>query len=115
MIRLCVAALAGAVIALVVTALVLYTMFAAGGYPRDSLVELPLWAIGVICGAGALAALVLVCLFGRSPLPVWVRPMVVGGLAGVAAAVVATLSVANTSGESSKGQSSYQRKGLVYG
>jgi hypothetical protein len=114
--RLCVAALAGAVIAWVVRAFVLYAMFAAGGYTREALVELPPWAFGVIGGGGAVAALALVCAVGRSPLPTWVRPAVVGGLTGVAAVVVPTLSVAcSLGGASSKGQAPYLHVGLVYG
>ncbi len=114
--RIGVVVLAGAVIAWVVTAFVLHAMFAAGGYTREALVELPPWAFGVIGGGGALMALALVWAGGRSPLPEWVRPAVVGGLIGVAGVVLPTLGVACTlGGPSSKGQAPYLHAGLVYG
>src|SRR5262245_40581317 len=81
--RLCVAALAGAVIAWTVAGFVLYAMFAAGGYTREALVEPPPWAFGAIGGGGGVVALTLVWAVGRSPLPKWVRPAVIGGLTGV--------------------------------
>jgi hypothetical protein len=114
--RFCVAAIAGAVIAWVVAAFVLDAMFAAGGYTREALVELPPWAFGVIGGGGAVVALTLVWAVGRSPLPAWLRLAIVGGLIGVAAVVVATLAVAYSfGGPSSKGQAPYLHAGLVHG
>lgn len=114
--RVCIVAFIGAVIAWQATAFVLYALFAAGGYTREALVELPPWAIGAIGGVGALTAIALAWAFGDSPLPSWMRPVVGGGLAGVAVAVVPTLVVANwLGGPSSKGQAQYLHLGLIYG
>jgi hypothetical protein len=114
--RVAVAALAGAVLAWMVTAFVLHALFAAGGYTDEALVELPPWAFGVIGGGGALLGLAGALLAGRCPLPGWVRPAVVGSLVGVVTVVVPTLFVACAlGGPSSKGQAPYLHAGLVYG
>ncbi len=114
--RLSVAALAGAFIAWVVTVFVLHAMFAGGEYSDQALVELPPWAFILIGAGGALAAIALVYRGGRSPLPPWVGPAVLGGLIGVAVVVVATIVVAYSwGGPTSKGQVRYTHSGLVYG
>ncbi len=111
-----VAALAGAMLAWVMTAFVLHAMFAAGGYTREALVELPPWGFGTIGAAGALGALALIWTFGSSPLPTWVRPAILGGLVGIAAVVAVTLGAARSlGGQSAKGQAPYLHVGLVYG
>lgn len=114
--RFALAALSGGLIAWVLTALVLHATFAIGGYTREALVELPPWAFGTIGAAGALVALGAATFTGRTPLPVSVRPVVMGSLAGVAAIVVATLSIACVlGGGSSKGQAPYLHAGLEIG
>ncbi|WP_165070591.1 hypothetical protein [Paludisphaera rhizosphaerae] len=114
--RLCVAAFVGSLIAWQTTDFVLHAMFAAGGYTREALVELPPWAFGVIGGVGSLTAVALAWAFGDSPLPAWVRAAVVGGLVGVAAMAVPTFIVANwLGGPSPMRQAPYLHVGLVYG
>src|SRR5271157_4367158 len=92
--RVALSVLAGAVIAWVMTAFVVHSMLVAGGYTRESIVELPPWSSVVIGGSGGLIGLAVALSVGGSPLPRWVRPTVMGGLAGVAAVVVSTLGAA---------------------
>jgi hypothetical protein len=110
------AALSGAVIAWVVAAIGLHAIFADGGYTQEALVEFPQWAFVAIGADGALVGLAAALLAGRSPLPEWVRPALLGSLAGVAAVVVPTLALAcSLGGPSSKGEAPYLHAGLVYG
>jgi hypothetical protein len=111
--RLGVAAVASAIIAWVIVAVFLYAMFAAGGYTSSALVLLPVWAFCLIGGGGALIAIGLVHWVGDSPMPIWVRPIVMGSLIGVAVVAVGTIS--GSSGQSSKDQARYSERGLVYG
>jgi hypothetical protein len=114
--RIGIAAAAGAWIACVVAALVTYGMFAAGGYTTEAVVELPGWAFAAIGGGGALVGLVIAIWRGRSPLPAWVRPVALGGLAGVALVVTVTYAVARElGGPAPKGQARYLASGAVYG
>jgi hypothetical protein len=111
-----VAAVACAVVAWLVMAFVLAAMFAAGGYTREALVESSPWDICAIGGFGALVGAVVAWMAGKSPLPVWVKPVVLGSLGGVAVVVIATLFVAcAVGGPSSIGQAPYLDAGLVYG
>ena len=114
--RVTMAAIAGAVIAWVMTAFVLHAQFAAGGYTREALIEPPPWIYAVIGGAGALVSMLAALNVGRVPLPGWVRPAVLGSLGGVASVVVPTLGVAcSLGGPSSMGQAPYLVAGLAYG
>jgi hypothetical protein len=109
---LALAALAGAVIAWVAIALVLHTRFAAGGYTREALVELPPWAFGVVGGAGAAVGVMA----GQYRLPQGVRGAALGGLVGVGVVAILTLAVATVlGGPSSKGQAPNLEVGLWYG
>ncbi|MBI1917935.1 MAG: hypothetical protein HYS12_24845 [Planctomycetes bacterium] len=96
--RLAVAALSGAVIAAVLAALVGHALFAAGGYTEEALGDPPPWVGFAILGSGAVVAMLVVLFAGRSSLPEWVRPSVLGGLAGVAVVVFLTLLLANALG-----------------
>jgi hypothetical protein len=114
--RVAVTAIAGAVIAWVVMAFILDAMFAAGGYTSDALVEPSPWTVCAVGGCGALVAWSVALLCGKSRLPSWVQPIVLGSLSGVATVVTATLFVAYAlGGPTSKGQSPYLHAGLIYG
>jgi hypothetical protein len=110
----CLTALAGALIAWVMTAFVLHAIFVAGGY--KSYAVLPVWSLLVIGGVGAAVAMLLVRQNSGSPLPAWVRPAVIGGLIGVVAVVIPTVIIARErGGPTSKGQARYLHAGLIYG
>lgn len=110
------AALSGAVIAWVLTAIVLYAIFAIGGYTRESLVELSPCAFGLIGGGGALTAVAAVLQEGRAALPRSVWMTGVGSLVGVVMALVVTVAFADfRGGPTSKGWAPYLEAGLFYG
>jgi hypothetical protein len=116
MVPVVLAAFSGAVIACVVAALALYAVFAAGGYTREALVELPPGSFAIVGGVGALVGLTVALFADRLSLPGWVRPVAMGSLAGVAVVAVSTLIVACVlGGSSSKLQALYLQAGLVYG
>jgi hypothetical protein len=110
------AAISGVVIATVATAVVLYAVFAMGGYTREALVELSPWGFGLIAASGACVGLVGAFLFGQVSLPPWVRGAALGSLAGVATVVLATLVIAAAQGGPfSKARAPYLVDGLLYG
>ena len=92
--RVALAGLCGAVIAWTAAALVLHTIFAAGGYTGEALVEPPPWSFGAVGLAGAGVGAGLAGLAGRVALPWWSRPAAVGGLIGVAAVVLPVAGIA---------------------
>src|SRR5947209_291874 len=115
LIRIVAAAVSGAVIAIVMSIFGLYAIFAAGGYAREALVELPFWGLGLIVGGGALAGM-CVALVARRPLPRWVQTLAVGTVTGIAVVVIGTLFVAHTfGGPSSIEQAPILLAGLVFG
>ena len=112
--RMVMAAIAGAIIAWVILAVVLHAMIAAGGYTTEALVEPRHWVFWSVGGGGLIVGLALAWLGGRITLPVWVRPVALGTLAGVASVVVPIECHANLGG-GFKGYSSYMGAGLRYG
>jgi hypothetical protein len=114
MARYVIAAVAGAIIAWVAMAFVLYAMFTAGGYTREALVEPPPWVFFSVGGGGALTGLVVAVLGRRTALPTWVRPVALGALAGVAVVVFAAEFVSSFA-DGPKGPGKYRHAVLVYG
>lgn len=101
-----VAPICGALIAWVSTAVIIYLVFAHGGYTTEALVELPSWAFPGIGATGALIGLVIAMFGGLHELPRWVQGTALGSLVGVGAVVGLTLTV---------GQTPYSDNGLLYG
>jgi hypothetical protein len=114
--RYAISVTAGAMLAWMLVALIQYANFVRGGYTSESLVQPPLWTLGLVGGCGGLMGLLIASLAHRLILPNWVRPAAFGSLAGVAVVVVVTLCVAHAlGGPSSKSQAVYLHAGRTYG
>jgi len=109
--RVIVAGLCGAIIAMTIAAIVLHSIFADGGYTREALVDLSPCTFGAIGICGGSAGVMMQTFAGNLSLPWWMRPMVTGGLAGVAMVV---LPIAAIEGPSHKGHL-LKNIALVYG
>jgi hypothetical protein len=113
--RLGLGAVSGAVIAWVLTAFFTYSLFASGGYTEESFIQLSSGAFLLNGGIGALFAVILILLYGRRPLPNWLRGAAVGSLVATVFVVFTTHVVARVMvGPIGKLQGPYLQLGLVY-
>ena len=110
--RLALAALCGAIFALVPSGVLLYALFAAGGYTRESLIELPSSVLWMIGGIGACIAIPVFIFAGHTVMPKWLRTSALGSVIGMAVVLLVTLILTDGG---SRSKSRYLEIGLLYG